>query len=127
MDDKELRDRLKRYFRKPGDWENIDVLFLSDLFEFAQISESTGRNFYHGRTKLRLEGRIRLERAVIAAETGALTKKDGLLWLGPETKAMQGLISIDVERGFGVKMTPKRHETYQTLPSIKDIFGSKGG
>ena len=125
MDDAELRGRLRKYRYITGRKDSPTILFLEDIYEYAQIARGTGLKFLYERGKVTREVRNRLERAIIAAETGALTKREGLLWIGPATRAMPGLISIDLEGGFGLKMVPKRHETYENLPSIQDVFRSK--
>ena len=122
MPDAELIQRVQSY-RAESPSNRGRPVCVRDILEIAGCDRADYQKFMKGEKHLSPSRRRRLIQAVVWAETGCITKANGILYIGKPTKQMQPRMRVDVLTS-GPKLTPaaRPQRSVLTLPSFKDAF-----
>lgn len=123
MPREELIDRMAHYKRPSGPVDPASW-GVSEILEIAGVYRQQWDAFVAGKGNLGPSRMRRLTRALIQAETGCISKKRGIIYVGPPTKPLPPRVTLTLTN-LGPRLAPaaQPQRSVVGLPSFKSVLG----
>jgi hypothetical protein len=123
MSREELAARMEKYKANPKDWNKKLVITIGDILQVADIPSQDWYAFRKGEITFGPQRWQRIDRAIRLAETGCLSKRDGIIYVGRRKKEMPPNATVFLgPQGAQLKITKDEMRKAGVLPSFNDVF-----